>query len=78
MKELEMLADAIEAEATEGAEEGPTLEGLVSKLTDISTQLAELVGAMKAAEPESVEEEDEETVEEKETVETEEEAEEDE
>ena len=52
MKELEMLADAIEAEGAEEAADAPTLESCAAQLMTIATTLSELVGAMKAEDPE--------------------------
>lgn len=57
MKELKMLADAIEAEGTEEASDAPTLESCAAQLMTIATTLSELVGAMKAEAPESEDEE---------------------
>lgn len=59
MKELEMLADAIEAEGAEEAADAPTLESCAAQLMTIATTLSELVGAMKAEDPEPEEEEEE-------------------
>ena len=59
MKELEMLADAIEAEGVEEATDAPTLESCAAQLMTIATTLSELVGAMKAEDPEPEEEEEE-------------------
>lgn len=58
MKELEMLADAIEAEGAEEATDAPTLENCAAQLMTIATLISELVGAMKAEDPEPEEEED--------------------
>lgn len=58
MKELEMLADAIEAEGAEEASDAPTLESCAAQLMTIATTLSELVGAMKAEDPEPEEEEE--------------------
>ena len=58
MKELEMLADAIEAEGAEEASDAPTLESCAAQLMTIATTLSELVGAMKAEAPEPEEEEE--------------------
>lgn len=58
MKELEMLADAIEAEGAEEASDAPTLESCAAQLMTIATTLSELVGAMKAEAPEPEDEEE--------------------
>lgn len=58
MKELEMLADAIEAEGAEEASDAPTLESCAAQLMTIATTLSELVGAMKADAPEPEDEEE--------------------
>lgn len=58
MKELEMLADAIEAEGAEEASDAPTLESCAAQLMSIATTLSELVGAMKAEAPEPEDEEE--------------------
>ena len=58
MKELEMLAGAIEAEGAEEASDAPTLESCASQLMTMATTLSELVGAMKAEAPEPEDEEE--------------------
>ena len=60
MKELEMLAEAIEEEAAvEDTSAAPTLESVAAELATISQTLSQIVGEMKAAAPDPEEADDE-------------------
>ena len=61
MKELEMLAEAIEEEAAvEDTSAAPTLESVAAELATISQTLSQIVGEMKAAATPDPEEADDE------------------